>query len=91
MADEFWIELKQYQEKEHVPFITTPERYGLIEGRLEDIEAILELRFRDAGTQLMPEIRLINDAEQLKKIHRAAVTVASPEELRKLWAGGAVP
>lgn len=51
-----------------MPFITTPERYGLIEGRLEDIEAILELRFRDAGTQLMPEIRLINDAEQLKKI-----------------------
>ncbi len=71
-----------------MPFITFPERYGRIESRLEDIETILELRFRDAGTQLMPEIRLINDAEQLKKIHRAAVTVDRPEELRKLWAGG---
>jgi hypothetical protein len=87
LADEFWEELKQHEEKEHVPFITTPERYGRLEGRLEDIETILEVRFGDAGTQLMPEIRLIRDAEQLKSIHRAAVTAASPEELRKLWGG----
>jgi len=73
-----------------MPFITMPERYGRIEGRLEDIETILELRFREAGTELMPEIRLIDDGEQLKKILRAAVTVASPEELRKVWAGGSV-
>ena len=57
-------------------------------GRLEGIEAILRVRFRDAGSQLMPEIRLINDAEQLEKILHAAETAASPEELRKLWAGG---
>ncbi len=95
LAGEFWKQLKQHEEKEHMPFITTPERYGRAEGRaesrFEDIETILELRFRDAGTQLMPEIRLINDAEQLRKILRAAVTVASPEELRKLWAGGSAP
>jgi hypothetical protein len=36
----------------------------------------------------MPEIRLINDAEQLEKILHAAKVVASPEDLRKLWAGG---
>ncbi len=93
LADELWKEMQQYEEKEHMPFITFPERYGRVEGRveghLEDIETILELRFRDAGTQLMPEIRLIDDAERLKNIHRAAVTVASPEELRKLWAGEA--
>jgi hypothetical protein len=84
LTDEFWKEVKQYEEKKHMPFITTPERYG----RLEDIQTILEQRFPDSVAQLMPEIRLmINDAEQLKKILRAAVTVASPEELRKLWAG----
>jgi hypothetical protein len=91
LADVFWNELKQYEEKEQVPFITTPERYGRIEGRAEGItkgiEAILRVRFRDAGTQLMPEIRLINDAEQLEKILNAAETAASPEDLRKLWAG----
>ena len=91
LADEFWKELKQYEEKEHMPFITTPERYGRAEGRTEGlaeaIETLLEVRFQEAGSQLMPEIRLIRDAEQLAKIHRAAVSVGSPEELRKLWAG----
>ena len=80
-----------------MPFITTPERYGRMEGRiegrlesrLEDIEMILKMRFHDAGTQLMPEIRLIQDAEQLGKILCAAASVASPEDLRKLWAGEA--
>ncbi len=71
-----------------MPFITTPERYGRIEGRPEDTEMILELRFQDAGLQLMPEIRPIKNAEQLKEILRAAATVASPDDLRKLWADG---
>ena len=71
-----------------MPFITTPQRYGRAEGHLDGIEAILELRFRDASSQLMPEIRLISDPEKLEKILHAAKTVASPEELRKLWAGG---
>ncbi len=34
-----------------------------------------------AYQQLVPEIRLINDAEQLAKIHRAAISVGSPEDL----------
>jgi hypothetical protein len=88
LTEKFWKELKEYEEKEHVPFITTPERYGLATGRLEGIEAILELRFRDAGSQLMPEIRVISDPQTLEQILHAAKTVASPEELRKLWAGG---
>jgi len=96
-ADEFWKELKQYEEKEHVPFTSTPERYGRAEGRyegqiearIEDIATILELRFQEAGTQFMPEIRLIKDEEQLQRIFRAAATAASPEELRKLWTASA--
>jgi hypothetical protein len=86
LSDEFWKELKEYEEKEHVPFITTPERYGRAEGIIKGIEAILRVRFRDAGSQLMPEIRLIRDHEQLEKILQAAEIAASPEELRKLWA-----
>ena len=71
-----------------MPFITTPERFGRIEGLTEGIEAILELRFRDAGSQLMPEIRQIYNLEQLEQILHAAKTAADPEELQKLWAGG---
>jgi hypothetical protein len=92
LDNEFWKELKQYEEKEQMPFVTTPERFGRaegrLEGRLEGIEAVLDVRFHDVGVQLMQEIRQIHDPEQLEKILRAAKTVASPEELRKLWAGG---
>jgi hypothetical protein len=91
LADEFWKVLKQDSEKNEMPFITTPERYGRAEGRVEGIEAILELRFRDAATQLMAEIRQINDAELLEKILRAAKTVASPEDFRRLWARESPP
>ena len=38
--------------------------------------------------RIMPEIRQIDDHEQLKNILHAAETVASPDELRKLWANG---
>ena len=34
----------------------------------------------------MSEIAQVHDHEQLKKILRAAATVANPDELRKLWA-----
>ena len=60
----------------------------LNQGRLEGIEAILEIRFPAATSQLMFEIRQIHDHEQLKKIHRAAATLSCPDELRKPWASG---
>ena len=89
LAKEFWNKVKQDEEKERMPFITTPQRFGRIEGltqgRLEGIEAILELRFGDAGLQLMPELRAIDNEDQLEAILRAAKTAASPDELRKLW------
>jgi hypothetical protein len=33
----FWDQLKQYREERHVPYITTPERYGREEGRQEGL------------------------------------------------------
>ena len=36
----------------------------------------------------MSEIRQIHDHEQLEKILDAAATVASADELRKVWADG---
>ena len=86
LAEEFWTEVKQHEEKEKMPFITTPQRYGRIEGLVESIETILEVRFPAACNELMAEIRPMTDHEQLKQIVRAAATVSSPDELRKLWA-----
>jgi hypothetical protein len=95
LDNEFWNELEQESEGNKMPFITTPERYGrargLAEGRAEGclrgIDAVLEVRFGTASTQLMPEIRQITDADLLEKILDAAKTIASPDDLRKLWNG----
>jgi hypothetical protein len=85
LANEFWDEVKQYKEEKKMPFITTPERYGRIESRIEDIEAILSLKYPDAAGSLMADIRLIKDEKQLAQILRAAVTAGKPDELRSLW------
>ena len=63
---------------------------GLSQGRdeafAESIATVLEAMFPAACGQLMSEIAQVHDHEQLKKILRAAATVANPDELRKLWA-----
>ena len=69
-------------------FVTTFGEIGIKRGLVRGIEAILRVRFRDAGSQLMPQIRQINDLERLEQILNAAETVASPDDLRKLWTEG---
>jgi hypothetical protein len=89
----FWREIKRYEEEKHMPFITTPERIGreeglsegLSQGRLEGIEVCLKLKFGEEGLRLMPEIREIHDQEKLEAILQAIETVASPENLRRMW------
>ena len=93
---EFREQVTNYEKEKHMPFISTFEEIGFEKGmerglskcRLEDIATILEARFPESSGQLMSEIRQILDHEQLKKILRAAATVAGPDELRMLWASG---
>jgi hypothetical protein len=87
---EFSEQVTRYQREKQMPFIDMFEEIGMRRSRIEDIETILELRFPAATSQLMSEIRQIHDYEELKKIHRGAVTASNPEELRRLWAGGSV-
>jgi len=94
---EFCHEIKQYEEKKEMPFITTPERIGreealaegLAKGRTEAwakaVGLLLELKFGEAGLRLMPEILAIADEAKLEAVLRAAHTAASPEELRRVW------
>jgi len=65
---EFCHEINQYEEKTHMPYITTPEHIGReeglteglakgraegrLEGRTEGIEVALELKFGEAGLRL---------------------------------------
>src|SRR5262249_29518697 len=82
----FWDEITMYQEEKRMPFITAPERIGMEKGLLKGIEVSLKIKFGAAGLELMPEIRELQDHEVLDAVLEAIETVASPDELRKVWA-----
>jgi hypothetical protein len=81
----FWEEIRLYEEGHHMPFMTTPERIGRTEGLLEGIEQCLELKFGEAGLQLMPEVLQLTDVEQLRAVLQAIKSAANPEALRRVW------
>jgi hypothetical protein len=83
---QFWDEIHKYEEEKKMPFMTTPERLGRIDGLLEGIEFGLKLKFGEAGLRLLPEIKELEDVEKLRAVLRAMETAASPEELRRVWA-----
>jgi len=91
LADEWWQEVQEFAKEKHMPFISTPERIGarrgLSQGLCRGIEATLKVKFGEPGLQLMPEIRQIKDNEKLEAILDAVGTAATPEELRRIWAG----
>ena len=95
LEDTFWQEIKQLAEDRHMPFITTPERIGLRQGRAEGraeglaqgVEVALKIKFGEEGLRLMPEIRNLENQEKLEAILQAIPTASSPEELRRIWTG----
>ena len=88
---EFWKEVENYKKDKIMTFISTPERYGLrqglSQGLSQGIEGMLRLKFGEPGLRLMPEIRQITESEILEAILHAIETAASPEDLRRIWAG----
>lgn len=52
---------------------------------LSGIELGLDLKFGDAGLQLMPEIREIQDVETLRRVRESLRTVQTLDELRQLY------
>jgi predicted transposase YdaD len=58
---------------------------GLREGLLSAIELGLEFKFGEAGLQLMPEIRQIEDIDLLERLRNAIKTVESPQAFRRIY------
>jgi hypothetical protein len=74
-----------------MPYITTPERFGMAKGLLKGIEVSLKLKFGPEGLELMPELRELQDHEVLEAVLEAIETAGSPDELRRIWARGRRP
>jgi hypothetical protein len=68
-----------------MPFITIAERVGMEKDLLLGIEACLEVKFGDAGLELMPELRELQDHELLRAVLKAIPKAASLDELRRVW------
>ncbi|MGO9923268.1 MAG: cytosolic protein [Isosphaeraceae bacterium] len=84
----FWQEITTYQQEKRMPFVTIAEQVGMGKGFLKGIEKCLKLKFGAEGLELMPEIREIQDHVLLGEILDAIETVASTEDLRKMWKRG---
>ncbi|MCX6360561.1 MAG: hypothetical protein NT029_12170 [Armatimonadetes bacterium] len=59
---------------------------GLKTGLLEALELGLELRFGKSALGQMDELSRIESVETLKRVKDALTTVASPAELRSIYA-----
>jgi hypothetical protein len=87
---QFWNEVKQIQESKKMPFITTPERIGrqegMKEGLLKGIAAILVVRFGEAGLQVLPALRQLQDPGELEAALQTIQTAATLEDVQRRYA-----
>jgi hypothetical protein len=81
----FRDEIHQYQEEKRMPHLTSFERLARAEALRKGIEVSLKVKFGAAGSELMPEIRELQDHELLDAVLDAIETAASPDELRRVW------
>src|SRR5262249_17418916 len=89
LDDAFWNDVRTYEEEQTVPFVTTPERYGIKQGLLRAIESFLQARFGEEGVQLMPEIRALNDADKFQALSAAIATAITLDQVRRACAKAA--
>lgn len=87
LETEFRQEINSYEETNKMRYVTSIERLareeGMIEKGREDIIDVLQIRFQDLPGELVQEINQIEDVEQLKTLHRQAVTIGSLAEFQQ--------
>ena len=70
-------------------YITTAERVGIqkgrIEGLLDGIALALEIKFGQAGVDLMPEIRQIDNLTLIQAIYERIKTATTADEVQKVY------
>lgn len=77
---ELWDRIKQLEQEDNVPFVTFADRQGRqdglaegrlegrLEGLLEGLEAVVEVKFGEAGLALLPQIRRHASSELIQQL-----------------------
>lgn len=88
LQSEFKKELKRYEEGKPMPFLTSFERDGIAQGKLENshelILEILEMRFGNLSEQFKNQINSVNDLALLKSLCKQAAVITSLENFQQL-------
>ena len=84
-----WQQIKEFEQEAHMPYITTAERIGRAEGRaeglVEGIDAMLDMKFGQAGLALMPEIQTIDDIATLERLLQVIKSATTLDEVRAAY------
>jgi len=92
MEESFWAEMQQYEEDKKMDYVTSVERIGIKKGiqqgmlktAREAVIDILEVRFDVVPQTVIKAIMEIDEPELLKRLHKRAATVTSPEEFSQV-------
>jgi hypothetical protein len=74
-----------------MPFVTTPERFGIRQGLLLAIEDLLRAKFGEEGVQLLPEIKVLGDADKFRALFGTIIKADTLAEVRQACAAAAAP
>ena len=93
---QFQQALREFEDENQMPYVTSIERLareeglsqgvsqGIVQQRQEDVVEVLAVRFTEVPDALRDEIAAIEDLEQLKQLHRQAITISSLEAFQDL-------
>ena len=96
LEQEFWQEIRTFEESRRMPYITSVERIGFQKGieqsqnqvrqvLLKSISLGLKLKFGDIRQNLLPEIESISDVDLLETILETIDTANTVSELRDCY------
>ncbi len=74
-----------------MPFVTTPERFGIEKGILLATESALRVKFGDEGVQLLQAIKDLDDPDKYLAMHDTILKAATLEEVRRACVAAANP
>ena len=74
-----------------MPFVTTPERFGIEKGILLATESLLRVKFGDEGVRLLPAIKDLDDPDKYFAMFQVICKAATLDEVRRACAAAAAP